>query len=58
MRRQKDIEFLGYTFKNFEAVNQNQNAGNNAAGGKGNKKRPSMAELQETLKNAEQQPVA
>ena len=53
MRRQKDLEFLGYTYKSFEAVNQNAGNNNNATGSKTTKKRPTMAELQETLKNAE-----
>lgn len=44
--RQKDIEFLGYTFKNFDAVNQNP-----GASGKSKAKRPSMAELQESMKS-------
>ena len=45
--RQKDIEFLGYTFKNFDAA-VNQNPG---VTGKSKPKRPSMAELQESMKN-------
>ena len=51
--RQKDIEFLGYTFKNFDAaVNQNPGVGGAASGkSKSKAKRPSMAELQESMKN-------
>ena len=44
-KRQKDIEFLGYTFKNFDAVNHKSNSSET------NKpRRPSLAELQESMR--------